>query len=194
MSVGPGTLTPTSSPESVVVKFTSLLHGIGSSGDSVNSDSSLSNKSPLRVSREVVVEVFNNDEEIVGTKTGTITYNSATGRFDGTVDLGTSVVPGNYLVKVKTPQFLRESFSGITSLGRGTNNLPTVTFISGDVNGDNVLNILDYNFILGCYSDLTPAKACDAVQKLNTDLDDDGKVNQRDYNLFLREVAGRSGS
>jgi hypothetical protein len=53
----------------------------------------------------------------------------------------------------------------------------------GDINEDNVLNILDYNLLLNCYSDLSPQRGpCDANQKAAADLTDDGRVQQFDYN------------
>jgi hypothetical protein len=49
------------------------------------------------------------------------------------------------------------------------------------------VNILDYNMLMDCYSDLTPPKGpCDATKQRATDLTDDGAVNQFDYNFLLK--------
>ncbi len=72
--------------------------------------------------------------------------------------------------------------------------MPTVTMVAGDVNGDNSLNILDYNLLVGCYSDLLPAISCTQATKVKTDLNDNGDVNQFDYNLFLREITVQTGN
>ena len=184
-------------PQGLRVSFTALLDGIGSAGDSQNpTNSTLSNKNPLHPTRDVVIEVFDSAAELVGTANGTMNYSPQNGNFVGSADFGTSLSGGNYLVKIKSPQYLRQNFTGITTLTPGDqpNALPLVTLIAGDVNGDNVLSILDYNLILGCYSDLAPAKACTPEQKLATDINDDGNVNQLDYNLFLRELSRRLGS
>ncbi len=70
-----------------------------------------------------------------------------------------------------------------------------MTLIAGDSNNDNLVNLLDYNMITDCYSDFLPANACaDENKKLMTDLTDDGKVNQFDYNLLLRELGVQAGS
>jgi hypothetical protein len=83
---------------------------------------------------------------------------------------------------------------GIQSLTQGTvNQLPATVLVNGDIDGNNTLNILDYNILMGCYSDFEPAKSCTAANKSLSDLDDDGDVNQYDYNLFLREITNRAG-
>lgn len=84
---------------------------------------------------------------------------------------------------------------GIQSINAGQNNkLSDAILVAGDVVSDNKLNILDYNILIGCYSDLAPATACNDIQKKNSsDLNDDGAVNQFDYNLFIREIATQPG-
>ena len=62
-----------------------------------------------------------------------------------------------------------------------------------NINNDNKLDILDYNTLIGCYSDLAAATSCNYTQKTASDLNDDGTVNQFDYNLFLRETAIQPG-
>lgn len=74
-----------------------------------------------------------------------------------------------------------------------TNTMPNVTLVVGDTNNDNTLDILDYNMIYGCYSVDSPPRNCNATQKFQSDLNDDGNVNQYDYNLFLRELGNRIG-
>ena len=84
--------------------------------------------------------------------------------------------------------------SGSINIVKGQeNNVASSTLIAGDVNQDNKLSVLDYDIIMGCYSDLSPAKNCDAAKKLAADISDDGKVNQDDYNLFLREISVQQG-
>jgi hypothetical protein len=59
----------------------------------------------------------------------------------------------------------------------------------GDINNDNRLDILDYNLLLDCYSDLLEAKNCNEEEKQSADLNDDGFVNQVDYNIMVRAFA-----
>jgi len=191
------TPTPTSSPLGTKLSLTVLLHGIGSSGDNANlTASSLSNKNPLHPTVvNTVVSIFDSKNQPIATVSGQINYNSANGNYTGVIDLGKLLNNiGIYTVKLQTPSHLTRLVPGIQTLIPGkTNVIPVVDLIAGDVNGDNVINILDYNLIIGCYSDLKPAVSCTARNKLLTDLNDDGKVNQVDYNLFLREITVQNG-
>ena len=188
--------TPTLAPNSTVLDFTLYMHGIGNSGDNVNpTEHTLSNKNPLHPSRILTVQVFNATNQMVKSTTGGISYDSTKGYFTGKVDLGDAFSTGQYTVKVQTLSHLRRLIPGIQVItGQQVNAMPAATLIAGDVNGDNVLNIIDYNLIVNCYSDLLPAISCDESKKLLTDLNDDGAVNQFDYNLFLREITVQSGS
>jgi hypothetical protein len=195
----PPTAPPTTGPTITVppgntsIQLRLLLHGIGQGGDSANPNSG-GNPNPKRTSRNVTVEILNSQNQLVLTKQGTITFNSSAGNFTGQVDLGSTLATGAYTVKVKTPQFLRTLVPGIQNLTAGTSNqLPVTILVNGDINGDNTLNILDYNILMGCYSDFLPPTSCTNENKILTDLDDDGVTNQFDYNLFLRELTNREG-
>lgn len=78
-------------------------------------------------------------------------------------------------------------------------NTNSTSSLSGDThcwssNGDNSLDILDYDIIADCYSDLAPARNCsDQAKKTSADLNDDGSVNGIDSNLLVRNVPVRSG-
>jgi len=108
--------------------------------------------------------------------------------------MGTTLTSGSYNVKVKAPQYLKKQIAGIQSIVAGqTLAIPTTTLVTGDVNGDNALNILDYDVIIGCYSDFAPPVSCSGTQSTDADLNDDGKVDQFDYNLFLRDLSVQNG-
>ncbi len=186
---------PTATPVvgSTSVTLSLLLHGIGYGGDNVTPNAQ-GNMNPLHPQRTVTVDVYDVQNQLVGTKQGMVSFNQSTGNFTGNVDLGTQFATGIYTVKVKTDQFLRGLVSGIQTITVGqTNNLPQLTMINGDVNNDNQINIVDYNILLGCYSDLLPAVSCNDVTKGQSDLNDDGNVNQYDYNLFIRELTNIGG-
>ena len=189
------TPTPTTVPQATIFSLTVYLHGLGNSGDNANPTAhSLSNKNPLRQTREVEVSVYNADESLVSTKQGKINYNPTNGNFTGQIDMGTNLLSGIYTIKLKSPFYLNKRISGIQTIKAGeTNTLPQVTLVTGDVNNDNVLNILDYNLIAGCYSDFAPPVSCTSSQKIETDITDDGNVNQFDYNLFLRDLSVQNG-
>ena len=170
-----------------------LLHGIGNGGDNV-SPTSLGNMNPERPSRSVSLELFNGNNQSMGVKTGTVSFNQSTGAFNGVVNLGT-ISTGAYTVKVVSPNYLRKSYPGIVSVtANQTITLPSISLVAGDSNNDNKLSILDYNIIIDCYSDLTPPRNCaDSQKKQSSDLTDDGMINQFDYNLFLRELSVQGG-
>lgn len=187
--------TPAPTP-ATPLQFMVLLHGIGAAGDNANPQgSSLSNKSPNHPNRTLTVTLFDTNNQQVAQTTGTISYNSADGDFTGTAGFGTNVPSGSYIVKVKTDQYLTRRIDGIqTVTANQSNNMPSATLVAGDTNNDDTLNALDYNMILDCFSDTLPAPACSDSQKQQmADLNDDGVVNQTDYNLFVRELSVKNG-
>lgn len=184
------TLTPTTSP-SITISFNLLLHGLGMAGDST-SPNTKANQNPLHPKRTARVEIYNSANLLVLAKQTVITYASGSGSFNGTIVAG--LQGGLYTIKVKTDQYLRALFPGIQTLTVGQKKvLPSIALVVGDIDGNNILNILDYNILMGCYSDLLPAASCTDANKLLADIDDDGRVNQYDYNLFLRELQNQPG-
>ncbi len=101
-----------------------------------------------------------------------------------------SIDPGFYTIKVKTDKYLRELVPGTHEIKAGqAYAVPQFQMVAGDVNGDNILNILDFSWLGDCFTEVLPARACpDATKKFKADLTDDGKVNSFDYNLFIREL------
>lgn len=188
------TPTPTTSTSSTTFLFDLYIHGIGSSGDNANPNASdLSNKDPKTPSRNITVYIFNAQNQLVASESGTAVYASASGSFKGSVAF--NIAPGNYTMRLKEDLHLRRQVPGIQQLGyQASQTMPPLSLVAGDVNNDNILNILDYNTIVGCYSDLLPPTACDDAKKVVSDLTDDGTVNQFDYNLFLREITVQSGN
>jgi len=194
--------TNTPIPQATKFKFIVYLHGLGNSGDNRNPTAhSLSNKNPIRQQRSLDIEVLATGvtREILLKKSFTtgLTYNAAQGYFEGIVDMGTTLQSGIYNINIHTYQYLWNSFAGIQITAGQTNTFPSISLVTGDINNDDQLDILDYNILAGCYSDFAPAVSCPATVVPSTpfllkdmaDLTDDGKVNQFDYNLFLREYS-----
>lgn len=184
---------PTAIPGDTALSLDVGLHGIGTAGDSAapNTDG---NMNPLHPTRTVTVSIYNSQNQQIVSQQGNITYDSASGHFLGSIDLGSQFVTGSYTVKIQTAQYLRGLVSGIQIITAGqTNTLPYIALVAGDINGDNQINILDYNILMGCYSDLLPAVDCTSANQVLADLNDDGNVNQFDYNIFLRELSTVTG-
>ena len=104
-------MTPTPQPTipagNTVFALTIGLDGLGSTGDNANPEnSSGSNKNPNRKSRNAAVGVFTGNGDSVANKSGTINYDTESGKFIGSVDLG-NLAGGNYNVKVKSDGYLR---------------------------------------------------------------------------------------
>ncbi len=203
------TPTPTSSPAptaspapgDTLLALKVGMDAIGSVGDNENPNPSSSNQNPVHPNRNVEVWVFDSNNNQVVDKLGSINYNAGTGIFTGTVDLGGNFVTGNYTIKVKSDGHLRRLIPGIQNIAAGqTAQMPQVNLVAGDVNGDNVLNITDYNILLSCINDPDVANVdnhqlCNSNPSyiINSDLDDNGVVNKFDYNLFVREYSVQSG-
>ena len=175
------------------LSLTLLLHGIGSAGDNATSLNTLSTKNPLHPTRNAEVFIYDIDNKLVSTTSGTVNYASASGDFRGTVVTKTTLAAGNYNIRVRSDQHLIRLIPGIQAIvNTGTNQLRPTALVAGDVNDDNKLNILDYNLLIGC-STTVPDPLCTGVLKIQTDLDDNGVIDIKDYNLFLRELSTQLG-
>jgi hypothetical protein len=187
------TATPSPTPKVTRFSITVFLHGIGAAGDNLNPDDSLSNKDPLHWEKPTKLYFFNGAGVAVETLEGSVQYDEGKGSFTGVFE-SPSLTSGNYIIKVGTQQYLQKRLSNFYAIKQGeSNTLPVAILVAGDTNTDNRLNIIDYNVIRDCYSDTQPARNCNAERKLASDINDDGNVNQKDYNLFLRELSVQNG-
>lgn len=188
ITTGP-TLTP-----NLVLQFDALLHGIGKAGDA-SSPQSTGNPSPKTQTRQGTLTFYNSANQRVLETQVPLIYNSSKGVFSSSLVLDSKLSQGTYVVKIKTERYLQKEFSQLLTLSSSkTYSLASISLIAGDINGDNQLNILDYNILIGCFSDLQQAVSCTPTNKILADLNDDGNVNQFDYNLFLREIQNQQGS
>ncbi len=175
--------------------LTLLLDGIGEAGDYTNRTvSDKSNKDPQHKNRSLAVQFFNEQNALVYTKIGTVSYNKELGVFKGIIPLGIDIAEGKYYTKVKMDQYLVKPLTFFSVKLGEVNVHPPLTLVTGDTDGNNELNLLDYNIIDGCYKDIkSSARSCDDELARLSDLNDDGKVNQLDYNLFVRELPAKKG-
>lgn len=168
-----------------------LLHGLGKSGDNANPQAySFSNQNPIHKEREVTISAFNTDSQLISSATTTVTYNPQKGSFDGSVDLDNLEDEDDYILKIKMDGYLVKKYDNLYSTKAGSI-LPPVTLITGDVNSDNTLNILDYNLLLGCQD--SSLYQCDEDTRVMSDITDNGHVDIVDLNLFFRELTVTSG-
>lgn len=197
----------TPDPNKTTLTLSLLFHGIGSAGDTKNPDGEFSNKIPINQERTLNVQLVNEDNQLVATKLITAFYNSNEGTFDSHYVLNDPLPKGDYILKVKTEPYLRKLMPGFMTVEPGKKNVMEVTeLITGDINGDNVINVLDYNILFDCgYGAIEPLpivdpdssyhnKSCRAhLEKKYADLDDNGTIDSTDYNLFIRELSAGFG-
>lgn len=201
-------ITPGPTGAETTVTFDLLLHGVGAAGDNPNpSGSSLSNKSPIHPQRKLSVQILDDSNKLVSSASGAVNYDAQSGSFKGSIAFAQAINEGNYIIKVQTPRYLRKRIQGVQKITPlRDNNMPRTDMVAGDTNGDNTLDILDYNGFLNCgYGVLDPLpigdpnsefnkQVCKAhKQAENIDVDDNGIIDSADYNLFLRELSVQSG-
>jgi hypothetical protein len=149
------------------------------------------NTSPLHPTRNFDVSLYNNKDELVKTVSAPLTFNGAS--YNGVAKF--SDIPiGSYIVKVKSDNSLYKALPGPKTLVSDTTiDTPTVALVTGNVDNtagsENILDLSDYNALLSCFDN----KPCDAKLKVLTDLNDDGKVDSKDFNILLRGFATRTG-
>lgn len=142
----------------------------------------MSNKTPVRTLRTFTVQVRNTAGSYIRDFSTPFAYDSQSGTFLGKIELP-DVTTGPHTIKLKTPGYIEKTVSDTIPAGAG--GFYEVTLTAGDINGDNKLDALDYNAIVGCYSLPASSASCSLA-----DLNDDGSVNGVDYNMFLREIVG----
>ena len=186
---------PTPQANDIVLSAIASLHGIGASGDSANpTDSAFSNKQPIHTQREFEINLYNANNQLVLSKKSNLGYVSGQGFYIGTFNLGTSIAPGSYKTKIVTNSYLYKLIPGIIQINPASKiSLPPIALITGDINRDNLINVIDYSLLIGCYSDIQPPVSCSAPTDTLSDLNDDSNVNQIDYNLFIREISVQRG-
>ncbi|MCL5439280.1 MAG: hypothetical protein M1268_04865 [Patescibacteria group bacterium] len=198
--------TNTITPGSTLLSLKLILDGVYFDCNVNQTCLPAANKKPLHSARDVSVLVFNNTSatQPLFEKTGTVTFDPTDGYFKGDINLG-NIQSGNYQFKVKTPKYLRKTLPGYQTITTGTANAtPVVNLTAGDVNGDDKIDILDYNIMISCLEGKQNSQECGANRE-NADLDDDDPtqygtggtaepdVDIDDYNLFLRNLSVQRG-
>ena len=195
------------------------LHGIGRGGDNANPNIT-GTSDPVTPERDLIIDVFDANNEAVASTIGAITFDKATGLFLGEIGIE-GPTSGNYSIVIRSPTYLgRRAGLSIALKEKETNDLPKVSLVAGDVNDDNAINILDFNILTDCIgigsgnkeedtteeeledeeSEITPTPTpvkrqpvCTEQDQIDSDIDDNGEVNALDLNLYLRELLTRPG-
>jgi Cysteine-rich secretory protein family len=165
-------LSPTLGPlaPDMLISVSVKINGIGLDG----------NPHPLHLTRKITAYVYGTETTPITSGTGYLNYDG-TNYFTGVIHLG-KLRQGPYFIKLvgdNTLQVLAKPEFQMLLINH-VNQIPTVTLYQGDMNGDNVLDINDYNLILPCFQN----KTCDTASSI--DFNDDGKTDVTDYNLLLQ--------
>ncbi len=190
--------TPTIPAGDTKLAINICLHGLGNCGDNANSTGG--NANPLHPVRLVVIIITDIQNKPIGTPLqGTVTYDTNAKNFQGIIDAG-NLPTGDYLMTITSPGFLTKQVGQIIKVTKGTTaSIPEISLITGDINNDNQISILDYSIIAECYGQKINTSSCPIqYQPSNTSpgadiLDDDGQVDGGDYNEFLRELSVQVG-
>lgn len=169
------------------------LPGIGISG----------NLSPQHTTRTTHLTIYKDTDDatqpnvapLYSATNVTLTYDPNSGYFKNThLDIGTNLITGNYQVFIKAPSYLRKVVSSgssittnptVTITEKTTNTLPSITAIPGDTAPIyNVMDASDFYAIVSCYGSKSSTSTCAAGSQI-TDLNDDGKIDGVDLNLWL---------
>lgn len=188
------TIIPTAPQGTINFLINLCPHGLGNCGDNVKPGSP-GNKNIKHPTRAITVTFLDSHNTAVKTAQGTVSYDVASGTFTGVVN---TVVPdGNYLITIKTPGFLVKQAPRIFTVTQGKQTtVPAFELITGDINSDGQVDILDYNILTGCYGTKQNTSSCampPTTQTSGADMNDDGLVDPVDYNLFLRELSVQRG-
>jgi uncharacterized protein YvpB len=167
-----------SAPTGVTVNFALSLSGIGTN------TSGGENNNPRNPLKSAVVQLRDSSDKTIQTKNTTVSYSKTTGLFSGSVSFS-SLQSGFYIIAVKLPNTLNKEARNWFQPG-GTINEPTLLPLSGDIDGNNVINILDYNDLIACYG----SRFASCPFKQTADLNDDGQVDGIDYNILIRAMSG----
>ena len=154
------------------------------------------NKSIRTPQRNILVEFYNASNTLVGTGITlptALSYNTGTGKFTGTVNVA-NIPAGNYTVKIKSDRYLKKVLPNIVTIASATQliTIPEITLAVGDINGDNINDVRDYNMLVSCFATKATSAACGG-NRINADLDDDGDINEVDYNILIRSFSNRQG-
>ncbi len=177
------TTAPTLNPNRTTAYFVALIQGVGPDGGRRGF-----NPNPKRPTRALQYEIISDLNTVVARGTLDVTAKNAPELiyYEGFTTL--EVLLNNTLPFVGRFRFDNTLWRKMPGTFEGDFLVVAAKeLVLGDINQDNVLNLADYNAIISCYG----AKSCS--QKILTDLNDDGKIDEKDINIFYYGLATRQG-
>ena len=147
------------------------------------------NHQPLHPDRTITVILsdFTTKTQVGSPIQSSLTYDSATGKFKGTANLGSSFATDTYDVKIKMDNTLYKKQQGITiTSGLTTNQFPvTFALVPSDLDQDNRISISDYTIAAACVREpILPA--CTPNYVSLADVNDNGTNDSLDMVILQR--------
>lgn len=164
------------------------------------------NKNPRNIQRRLLVKIYKSaDNSNVFSEEKDFNFSSASNKFEATFELPDTFeantpynvyLSGNRFLTKKYPDPLTITKNQTTAINSDDFNLN-----SGDINktsqSENTLNILDYNILVSCslFSKDSARSVCNQNPNYlrNSDLNDNGIVDQDDITLFIKTMSDQSG-
>src|SRR5205814_675244 len=149
-----------------------------------------STKNPVSAHQQKIFTVTFADanKNSLGTTTVNGTYDSPSELYKGNTNF--TIPAGSIFAFVSTPGHLRKLAGNIS--GQTTVNLTGVNLIAGDLNDDKTVGAVDYGIFLSCSIFTTDNHSGCGNNAQAADFNGDGKVDQLDYNLLLREFGANA--
>lgn len=170
------------------LSLTVFLHGIGQGGDNANPQSG-GNPTPTHTTRTIQGIFITATNQPLPPISANFLYDATAGAFKGTFATN-SIPPGDYILKISSPGFLTRQVGGVIRIVANQSiTAPSIKLSTGDITLDNKSDALDYQAISDCFG----AKLATCTYKNTADLNDNGKVDGVDYNLFIRELSVQVG-
>lgn len=184
--------TATASPApagSTILTFSNIrLDGIGQNSGQLGSQNP-----PANGLRPVTVTVLDASGNQITVLTGNILYSNGSWTTATSIYAPSSTLPsGQYNFKIKTPNYINRLYSASITGGQANNLTNSVNLPTGDINASGGVDVNDINILVSCSifsKDNGAACGANSAYKSLSDLNNDGKIDQYDYNLILREFA-----
>lgn len=151
--------------------------------------------SPSRPNRKLNIEIFDpeNNNAKIADLTADIVHDPLVKQFKKNHVLDAIPKSGIYNIKVKSDGYLRRLILSVRINKGNQNDVALATLIPGDINGDNKIDLLDYNLFITCYGTKANQPTCDKTVLKLADFDDNIVIDGIDYNTFIKGLSVKEG-
>lgn len=170
---------PTKIPNDVKLSLKVFFAGIGKER--------LENKFPEHTTRFANILLIDSKNFVFKVHNVSLKYDEADYSFNGVLSVP-DLDAGNYTIQIKADGFLQNEIGSIRYLAVGSEHiLPPVSLAGGDINNDGKVTVVDYNHLFTCSIVDIDLKKCSKLIKMRADLDDNGRVDENDQFIFIKQ-------